>query len=214
MRHSSTIGLGKVLWAGLLASCLQASLIVIADESGGAKSEDENLQNFQQTLTAVCQRETGINIYKCGVKRGWNNLHGGWGLKRSVPSTDQLSYSTPMVEKRAWQNFQGGWGKRYLPTEDDLAIQELASILEQENNPNIPPLESNNDFEINDDEKRNWNKFSDGWGKRSKWEKFREKLEMFEFFGKIGMVLGKEILPGPILRGIWGKRSALDEYAN
>lgn len=36
-------------------------------------------------------------------KRGWNNLHGGWGLKRSVPSTWS---EMPSVEKRGWDSLQ------------------------------------------------------------------------------------------------------------
>lgn len=34
-------------------------------------------------------------------KRGWNNLHGGWGLKRSVPSSwDDM----PTADKRGWDS--------------------------------------------------------------------------------------------------------------
>ncbi|KAJ8942358.1 hypothetical protein NQ318_000338 [Aromia moschata] len=155
------------------------------------------------------KRDWSKNLQMWG-KRGWNNLHGGWGLKRSVPSLDQMSYSTPVVQKRAWQSLQGGWGKRFLPSEDDLEIQELASMLEQQDHHSIPAMEpDSSDFDVHDEEKRNWNKFSDGWGKRTKWDKFR------------GVTLccgsgpgGKRDPAWSNLKGIWGKRSVPDEYVN
>lgn len=60
-----------------------------------------------------------------------------------------------------------------MPSDDDLTIQELASILEQDSK-EAPPLDVDNEFDIHED-KRSWDKFVDGWGKRNKWEKFRGK---------------------------------------
>lgn len=74
---------------------------------------------------------------------------------------------------------QGVWGKRFVPSEDDLTIQELASILEQDSK-EAPPLDVDNEYDIHED-KRSWDKFVDGWGKRNKWEKFRgaEKILLY-----------------------------------
>lgn len=50
-------------------------------------------------------------------------------------------------------------------------MQEIASLLERNDHQSIP-VES--DFDDHEEEKRsNWAKFSDGWGKRNKWESFR-----------------------------------------
>ncbi|XP_018573733.1 prothoracicostatic peptide [Anoplophora glabripennis] len=173
-----TVSLGKMFWAALLACCLQISVVVLADDSSAAKSGDENLQAE-------------------GLKRQWERMQGGWGLKSTLPLNDQIGYSTPDREKRAWQNLQGVWGKRFAPSEDDLTIQELASILEQDSK-EAPPVDDN-EFDIHED-KRSWDKFVDGWGKRNKWEKFRGSW-------------GKREPAWSNLKGIWGKRS-LYQYAN
>ena len=99
-------------------------------------------------------------------KRGWNNLHDGWGRKRSVPSwADQ-------ADKRAWQNLHSGWGKRFTP-EDEDTLRQLVAMIDR-----VDPQydEYDNDLEANDDDKRNWGQFHGGWGKRSNWGNFRGAL--------------------------------------
>lgn len=57
------------------------------------------------------------------------------------------------------------------PYDDEARMQELASLLDEDDNRNVAINPDSYDF--HDDEKRNWNKFNGGWGKRSKWENFR-----------------------------------------
>lgn len=69
---------------------------------------------------------------------------------------------------------QGGWGKRFAP-DDEYAIQQLASLLEDQQQ--IEPQyssEFDSEPEPNDDEKRAWKQFNNGWGKRAEsWKNFR-----------------------------------------
>lgn len=118
-------------------------------------------------------------------KRGWNNLHEGWGRKRSVPV-----FEAP--QKRAWSSLQSGWGKRFSP-DDEIAIRQLATLLSREEPP-YDEYDPENDFEANDDEKRSWSQFHGGWGKRSRWDNFRGSW-------------GKREPAWSNLKGIWGKRS-------
>ncbi|KAG5879468.1 hypothetical protein JTB14_000901 [Gonioctena quinquepunctata] len=170
MRYaSSNLNSAKVLWATLLACCLQACLIVVAaDDSTNSRSEDDNLQ--VNDILSKRDWNKDLNIWG---KRGWNSIHGGWALKRSIPSwVDEHTFqSAPIVQKRSWKNFQEGWGKR-APYDEEAAMQEISSMLRQQNNQDVP-IDTEEDFVVHDNEKRNWSKFTDGWGKRSKWDNFR-----------------------------------------
>lgn len=199
MRNAS-IPAGKLLWAALLVCCLQATLSS-ADETPINKPTDDNLQVDDYDMS---KRDWNKNLKMWG-KRGWNSLHGGWGVKRNndqMPAWgEHLPYSVPIAEKRAWRGLSGGaWGKR-SPNENDYTMQQLATLLEQEQNddPHYTDYEMN-DLMPNIDEKREWNpRFNGGWGKRNKWDKMRG-------------VWGKRDPAWSNLKGIWGKRST-DQFA-
>ncbi|CAH1110996.1 unnamed protein product [Psylliodes chrysocephalus] len=197
MRHAP-LSSSKLPWATLLAFVLQAALLVSATSTDGTMNsrgtDDDNLQ-----IGADMPRRDWNRNLNLLNKRGWGDLHGGWGVKRSEPSwLEQNAYSTPpIVQKRAWKNFQSGWGKRLAPDNEDFTMQEIASLLERNDHQSIP-VES--DFDDHEEEKRsNWAKFSDGWGKRNKWESFRGAW-------------GKREPAWVNLKGLWGKRSNLDSY--
>ncbi|CAH1174101.1 unnamed protein product [Phaedon cochleariae] len=190
---SKSIKSAKVFWTTLLACCLQVTFIDIAqaEASANPKVDDDSFQMDNE----MPKRDWNRNLNTWG-KRGWSNIHGGWALKRSAPSwVDQQIYpSVPIAEKRSWQNFQGGWGKRMAPSsEEEAAMQEVAAMLEQQD-PNSIPMDPEEDFAMKEEDKRNWNKFSDGWGKRTKWENFRGSW-------------GKRSPAWSNLKGVWGKRS-------
>ncbi|KAK9870974.1 hypothetical protein WA026_009934 [Henosepilachna vigintioctopunctata] len=188
MRHAFSPVAQKLIGAVILAFYLQINFCDAQPEDTPVypKSEDDNLQ----VGSDLVKRNWDKNP-KIWGKRAWSNLHGGWGVKRSVP--DQFDQDSTIADKRSWENLRSGWGKRRISPED-LTPQEL-SLLENESQ--YPDLESF--YEFNDDEKRSWNQLNSGWGKRNKWSEFRGA------WGKRG--------PDPAwnnLKGIWGKRSYPD----
>ncbi|CAG9858637.1 unnamed protein product [Phyllotreta striolata] len=194
MRYARPLSSSKLLLTTLLAFFLQETLLVVATsiEETTREADDDNLQ----VDADMSKRNWNKNLNMWG-KRGWSNLHGGWGVKRSDPSwLEQNVYSSPpVVQKRAWKSFQGGWGKRFAPDNDDYSMQEIASLLERNDHQSIP-IEP--DFDFNEEEKRSkWSKFSDGWGKRNKWESFRGGW-------------GKREPAWVNLKGLWGKRSQFE----
>ncbi|RZC34805.1 allatostatin type b [Asbolus verrucosus] len=189
MRDAVPAITAKVLGAALLACCLQAGISWALSDETPLKSTNDNPQIEDE----MSKRDWNKDLHIWG-KRGWNNLHEGWGRKRSVPSwTDQ-----PSVEKRAWQSLQSGWGKRFAP-EDEYAIRQLAAMLDR-TEPQYDEYNPEADLDVNDDEKRNWGQFHGGWGKRSKWDNFRGSW-------------GKREPAWSNLKGIWGKRSVSDQIA-
>lgn len=74
---------------------------------------------------------------------------------------------------------KGAWGKRAAP-EDDYALQQLLGWLEeqQQSNDNSPAdYIAEMETEPNNEVKRAWKQFSDGWGKRAdSWKNFRGSL--------------------------------------
>nr|QNT17936.1 allatotropin-B [Colaphellus bowringi] len=199
MLHTSSANANyaKVLWATVLACCLQACLI-LAEDATNSLAEDDNLQLNNDEMS---KRDWNRDLSMWG-KRGWNNIHGGWAVKRSIPSwvEQQTLSSIPIVQKRSWQKFQGGWGKRLAPYDEEAAIQEIASMLEQHDRHDVSS-DLEDKFDVHDDEKRNWNKFTDGWGKRSKWDNFRGTW-------------GKREPNWTNLKGMWGKRSEREQILN
>ncbi|XP_044254998.1 prothoracicostatic peptide isoform X1 [Tribolium madens] len=171
MRDAVAPMLGAVL---LTCYSLHAAL-ALSDETP-LKSSNDNPQIEDE----MSKRDWNKDLHIWG-KRGWNNLHEGWGRKRSVPAWEEQQ------EKRAWQSLQSGWGKRFAP-EDEYAIRQLAAMLDSQYDDYNPEIETN------DDEKRNWGQFHGGWGKRSKWDNFRGSW-------------GKREPAWSNLKGIWGKRS-------
>ncbi|KAL3267058.1 hypothetical protein HHI36_011199 [Cryptolaemus montrouzieri] len=187
MRHGFSLANQKLIGVVILTFYLQANLSYALPEDATmfSKSDDDNLPMSSDLV----KRNWDKNLKMWG-KRAWSNLHGGWGVKRSIP--DEFDPDFQMAEKRSWENLRNGWGKRRI-TPEDLTPQEL-SLLESE----YPDNE--NLFEYNDDEKRSWNQLNNGWGKRNKWSEFRGA------WGKRG--------PDPAwnnLKGIWGKRSYSDK---
>ncbi|XP_045479904.1 prothoracicostatic peptide isoform X2 [Harmonia axyridis] len=179
MRHFFASISHKLLGAALFAFYLQASFAYTLPEE---EAVDDNLKMDSDMI----KRNWNKNLKMWG-KRAWSNLHGGWGVKRSI--SDDFGQDDLVTEKRAWENFRNGWGKRRVPLED-LTPQEL-SLLENE----LQYTDFDN-LEENDDEKRSWNQLNNGWGKRNKWSEFRGS------WGKRS--------PSPAwnnLKGIWGKRS-------
>ena len=45
-------------------------------------------------------------------KRGWTQLHGGWGKRND--QADELVGDKSPVSKKEWSNLRGAWGKREL----------------------------------------------------------------------------------------------------
>jgi hypothetical protein len=176
----------KMLGLVLLACCLQASITRALSDETPMKSTNDNPQMDDE----MSKRDWNKDLHIWG-KRGWNNLHEGWGRKRSAPSWGDQ----PAMEKRAWQNLHSGWGKRFAP-EDEYAIRQLAAMLE----PQYDEYNPEGDLDVNDDEKRNWGQFHGGWGTRSKWDNFRGSW-------------GKREPAWSNLKGIWGKRSVQDQIA-
>ncbi|CAH0561033.1 unnamed protein product [Brassicogethes aeneus] len=200
----SSSGGGKWFSLVVLACCLEAAIFAVAAEdlpSITAQSEPE-LENAQQLEMSKRGWDKELKIWG---KRAWTSLHGGWGAKRSAPSTweDQMVYnSQPIAEKRAWQRLQSGWGKRFSP-DDEMAINQLASMLERDQQMEQPYTEYGPEghMNLNNDDKRGWGEFHDGWGKRSNnWNKMRG-------------VWGKRDPAWSNLKGLWGKRSMPNEIS-
>lgn len=184
------------LYAIVFAFCLQALVSAeAANDVPSAKSLDDNPESDNE----YSKRGWKTDLPMWG-KRGWSNLHPGWG-KRESDLDEELSYGSPVFDKRAWQRLQGGWGKRFIPTEEDMVIRQLAAALEENDSDNTIDYYPERDFDRHDVDKRNWNKFTDGWGKRSnnnnKWDKFRGSW-------------GKREPAWNNLKGLWGKRSSAE----
>lgn len=203
MSHSAIsipVSLGQLWWATMLAFFLQATLVIVAtspDETTDYKLNDEDFQIEEE----VAKRDWNRKLNEWG-KRGWTNLHGGWALKRNVPTDleEQNIYSAPFsVQKRSWQNFQNAWGKRVPPENKDLTLQEIGSTLNENEDP--LPYEADIEPEILTSKRNNWSKFTDGWGKRNKWESFKGAW-------------GKREPAWVHLKGLWGKRSRTNSYVN
>ncbi|XP_050515848.1 allatostatins MIP isoform X1 [Diabrotica virgifera virgifera] len=190
--------LGKLWLATVLAFLVQATLVIVAtspDETN-YKIDDDNLQ-----MENDVQRDDWNDNSNAYNKRAWSSLHGGWGLKRSIPTVleHNIYSSPPIVQKRNWQNFQSGWGKRTKP-DNKVDLQEMATLLEQHDEPLL--FDSENDYDLHrEDKRKNWAKFSDGWGKRNKWESFKGAW-------------GKREPAWVNLKGLWGKRSEDNSYIN
>lgn len=78
---------------------------------------------------------------------------------------------------------QGAWGKRLAP-EDEYAMKQLASLIEQEEQQQEPQYSEyaglGSDSDINNDDKRAWKGLNGGWGKRSdSWGNFRGKCRIY-----------------------------------
>ncbi|XP_074033292.1 myoinhibiting peptide precursor [Leptinotarsa decemlineata] len=198
MRYQSTnVNSAKILWATLLACYLQACLTFVVADNADSRGQDDNLQVDGDEVN---KRDWNKELHMWG-KRGWSSIHGGWALKNNIPSLmNQQAYPPiPIVEKRSWNNLQGGWGKRSAYEEDD-AIEDISSMLEPSTRYKIP-TDSDDDFIVHDKVKRNWSKFTDGWGKRSKWDNFKGTW-------------GKRQPAWSNLKGIWGKRSEPEQFLN
>lgn len=64
------------------------------------------------------------------------------------------------------------WGKRAAP-EEEYALQQLLTWLEQQQSTDNTP-DYIVDLEPNNEVKRGWRQFSDGWGKRGdSWKNFK-----------------------------------------
>lgn len=63
---------------------------------------------FKQLDDELSKREWKGHLKMWGKRGGWNNLHGGWGVKRSNTPLwgDQVNYYSQPIDKRAWQNLQ------------------------------------------------------------------------------------------------------------
>ncbi|XP_019869567.2 prothoracicostatic peptide [Aethina tumida] len=186
MRHVSGVlvaggqsGGGSIwLWSVVLACCLEAALLpaVVAEDIAPVApiSRSDSIDDNPQ-LNEISKRDWHKEL-KIWGKRAWNGLHGGWG-KRSVPNYDDqmMPYDSPsLVEKRAWNRLQNGWGKRMAP-DDELAVNQLASMFERDPQMEQPYTEFGPEAEIDgiEEEKRNWQQFNSGWGKRNNWNKMR-----------------------------------------
>ncbi|XP_060531974.1 prothoracicostatic peptides [Cylas formicarius] len=189
----------KFLYVVAFACCFEAVILAVAANDvtsslNSGKSSDDNLQLDGD----LPKRDWNQNLKMWG-KRGWNNLHTGWGKRTPVSWDEENAYSPSISEKRMWQNLQGGWGKRYIPSENELVLKQLEAAMEDQRSNEENDLDSpiEGDMDMHEFDKRNWNKFTDGWGKRSnnnKWDKFRGSW-------------GKREPAWNNLKGIWGKRS-------
>ncbi|XP_030767101.1 prothoracicostatic peptides [Sitophilus oryzae] len=182
-------GKEPMLYAVALVFCLElVALAAAADDIQLGKTSDENPE------AEYSKRGWKTDLPMWG-KRGWSNLHSGWG-KRDFEFEVDPNYIVTPYEKKSWQRLQGGWGKRFIPSKEDMVIRQLAAALEEQESENendgYYPDQALESHELN---KRNWNKFTDGWGKRSeKWEKFKGSW-------------GKREPAWNNLKGLWGKRS-------
>ncbi|XP_017782938.1 PREDICTED: allatostatins MIP [Nicrophorus vespilloides] len=188
MRSAVLVIVGAIVCISMLPFSMQAAIDVGSDPDIGIPKESDEMQ--------MEKRDWNRNLHSWG-KRAWQNLQGGWG-KRDLwgPSS---SFPLYVTEKRAWQNLQGGWGKRFAP-EDEYAMKQLATLLEQEDqgiqgDAPYADYAQITEMDANDDEKRAWKNLNNaGWGKRSEWGNFRGSW-------------GKRDPAWTNLKGIWGKRS-------
>ncbi|KAF7267747.1 hypothetical protein GWI33_019061 [Rhynchophorus ferrugineus] len=189
--RSSPIGKarGCVLYAMALIFCLELlGLAAAAGDMTSTKTLEENPE------ADYSKRGWKTDLPMWG-KRAWSNLHSGWGKRDLMASEEDSNYAVPLYEKRAWQRLQGGWGKRFIPSEEDIMIRQLAAALEENEPENDLGYYPEREIDAHEMDKRNWNKFTDGWGKRSeKWEKFKGSW-------------GKREPAWNNLKGLWGKRS-------
>lgn len=61
--------------------------------------------SFQQLESSMSKRDWNRNLGMWG-KRSWENLHGGWNLKKDPSTWGNYNYPPLLSEKRAWQNLQ------------------------------------------------------------------------------------------------------------
>ncbi|XP_044748648.1 prothoracicostatic peptide [Coccinella septempunctata] len=187
MRYVFASASHKFLGAAVLAFYLQVNFAYTLPEDATIllKSEDDNLQ----TDTDMVKKNWDKNLKMWG-KRAWSNLHGGWGIKRSIPEDSEQDIV--IADKRSWENLRSGWGKRNDFMEDVLSQEPMMTRLETD-------YPDSDNLEYNEDEKRSWSQLNHGWGKRNKWSEFRGAW-------------GKR-RPDPAwnnLKGIWGKRNYND----
>lgn len=62
-----------------------------------------------------------------------------------------------------------------MAPDDELAVNQLASMFERDPQMEQPYTEFGPEAEIDgiEEEKRNWQQFNSGWGKRNNWNKMR-----------------------------------------